>query len=158
MKKTLLIPTILTLMSTTVATAGEQVSGEVRHHYRTIYDTVEVVDRQCEMVDVPVYGTRQVDRNGGAGGNALLGMILGGAIGKGITGDDKGAAAGAIMGGVIGADKGSKPKSEQYVKGYRREQSCTDVVTYVNKPKKVYDFSTLRFTSEGKWYKVEFIK
>jgi len=35
-------------------------------------------------------------------------MIIGGIIGKGVTGDDKGAAAGAVLGGVIGADKGGK--------------------------------------------------
>jgi len=140
------------------AFAAERVSGQVQDHYKTVYNTVEVVDRQCEIVDVPVYGTRQTERQGGSGGNALLGMILGGAIGKGLTGDDKGAAAGAIMGGVIGADKGSKPKTEQYIKGYRSEQSCSDVVTYVNKPNKVYSHSTVRFTSDGKWYKLDFVR
>ena len=146
------------MTSTTSATAGERVNGQVRDHYTTIYDTVEVIDRRCEMIDVPVYGTRQVERNGGAAGNALLGMVLGGALGKGITGNDKGAAAGAIMGGVIGADKGSKPKSEQYVQGYRREQSCSDLVTYVEKPKKIYSHSTLVFTSNGKQYRIDFNK
>ena len=40
-----------------------------------------------------------------AGENALGGMIIGGIIGKALTGQDNGAAAGAVIGGVIGADK-----------------------------------------------------
>ena len=157
MKKTLLIPTILTLMSTTVATAGEQVYGNVRDHYTTIYDTVEVVDRRCELIDVPVYEQRQVGGNNAAG-SALLGMIIGGAAGKAITGKDNGAAAGAIMGGIIGADKGSQPRTENVIIGYRKEKSCTDDVSYQQKPKKVYSHSTLVFTMDGKQYKIDFVR
>ena len=38
----------------------------------------------------------------------IIGMIVGGILGKGITGKDNGAAAGAVMGGVIAADARSK--------------------------------------------------
>lgn len=146
-------------MSTTAATAGEQqVSGKVKDHYTTIYDSVEVVDRRCEMIDVPVYETRRVERNNAAGG-ALLGMIIGGAAGKALTGDKNGAAAGAVMGGIIGADKGAHSSTtENVIVGYRKEKSCTDEVTYKEVPKKVYSHSTLVFTLDGKQYKVDFIK
>ena len=144
-------------MSTTAATAGEQVYGNVRDHYTTIYDTVEVVDRRCELIDVPVYEQRQAGGNNAAG-SALLGMIIGGAAGKAITGKDNGAAAGAIMGGIIGADKGSRPRTENVIVGYRKEKSCTDEVTYQEKPKNVYSHSTLVFTLDGKRYKVDFVK
>ena len=144
-------------MSTTVATAGEQVYGNVRDHYTTIYDTVEVVDRRCELIDVPVYEQRQVGGNNAAG-SALLGMIIGGAAGKAITGKDNGAAAGAIMGGIIGADKGSQPRTENVIIGYRKEKSCTDDVSYQQKPKKVYSHSTLVFTMDGKQYKIDFVR
>ena len=144
-------------MSTTAATAGEQVYGTVRDHYTTIYDTVEVVDRRCELIDVPVYEQRQVGGNNAAG-SALLGMIIGGAAGKAITGKDNGAAAGAIMGGIIGADKGSRSHTENVIVGYRKEKSCTDEVTYQEKPKNVYSHSTLVFTMNGKKYKVDFVK
>lgn len=156
MKKIFLTPIILTLMSTTAATAGEQVSGKVRDHYTTVYETVQDVDRRCEMIDVPIYETRQ--RQGNAAGGALLGMIIGGATGKALTGKDDGAAAGAIMGGIIGADQGSRPKTEQVIVGYRKEKSCTDEVVYRDVPKKVYSHSTLVFTMNGKRYKVDFVK
>jgi uncharacterized protein YcfJ len=144
-------------MNTTAATAGEQVYGKVRDHYTTIYDTVEVIDRRCELIDVPVYEQRHVGGNNAAGG-ALLGMIIGGAAGKAITGKDNGAAAGAIMGGIIGADKGGKGHTENVIVGYRKEKSCTDDVSYQQKPKKVYSHSTLSFTLDGKHYKVNFNK
>ena len=136
--------------------ADEQINGRVTDHYTTIYDTVEVVDRRCEMIDVPVYETRQ--RQGNAAGSALLGMIIGGAAGKAITGKDNGAAAGAVMGGIIGADQGSRPRTENVIVGYRKEKSCTDAVTYQEKPKNVYSYSTLVFTLDGKQYKVDFVK
>ena len=144
-------------MTTTHATAGEQVYASVKDHYTTIYDTVEVVDRRCELIDVPVYEQRQVGGNNAAG-SALLGMIIGGAAGKAITGKDNGAAAGAIMGGIIGADKGSRGHTENVIIGYRKEKSCTDEVTYQEKPKNVYSYSTLVFTLNGKQYKVDFVK
>lgn len=156
MKK--LILTALFASSISSTAYAEQVNARVEDHYTTIYDTVEVIDRRCEMIDVPVYATRRVERNGGAAGNALLGMIIGGAVGKGLTGKDNGAAAGAVMGGIIGADQGSKLKTEQYVQGYRREKSCTDAVTYKEVPKSVYSHSTLRFTSNGKRYKIDFAR
>ena len=151
-----LILTALFASSISSTAYAENVNARVKDHYTTIYDTVEVIDRRCEMIDVPVYGTRRVPRNGGAAGNALLGMIIGGAVGKGLTGKDNGAAAGAVMGGIIGADQGSKSRTEEYVKGYRSEKSCTDAVTYVDKPKNVYSHSTLRFTLDGKRYKIDF--
>lgn len=143
-------------MSTTAATAGEQVQAKVRDHYATVYEIVQDVDRRCEIIDVPIYETRY--RQGNAAGSALLGMIIGGATGKALTGKDDGAAAGAIMGGIIGADQGSRPKTENVIVGYRKEKSCTDEVIYKDVPKNVYSHSTLVFTLNGKRYKVDFVK
>ena len=150
---------VLAVAFSSVATSGlaaDRINGKVEDHYITTYDTAEVIDRRCEMIDVPVYGTRRVPRNGGAAGNALLGMIIGGAVGKGLTGKDNGAAAGSVTGGIIGADQGSKSRTEEYVKGYRSEKSCTDAVTYKEVPKNVYSHSTLRFTLDGKRYTIDF--
>lgn len=143
-------------MSTTAATAGEQVYGTVRDHYTTVYESVQDVARRCKTIDVPVYGQRQVQ--GDAAGGALLGMIIGGATGKALTGKDNGAAAGAIMGGIIGADKGSRVRTENVIVGYRKENSCADEVVYKNVPKSVYSHSTLSFTSNGKRYTVDFVR
>lgn len=78
---------------------------------------------QCQNIEVPVYGT--VQGTGATGGDVLAGIILGGLLGKGITGDDQGAAAGAVMGGVIAADNNSR--SQQVIVGYRTERQCTNV-------------------------------
>ena len=151
--------TILTITAALMATpsfADQVVKTQVRDHYTTVYESVPVSRRYCENVEVPVYGTRQ--KQGNAAEGAILGMIIGGLAGKAVTGKDNGAAAGAIMGGVIGADKGAKPKNETVVTGYRTERQCTDVTEYVNNPKKVYDYSTLMFTLDGKQYRIDFNK
>lgn len=150
---------ILSLVAASIAApsfAGDTATAKVRDHYTTVYEHTPVTNRYCENVEVPVYGTRQ--RQGNAAEGAILGMIIGGLAGKAVTGKDNGAAAGAIMGGVIGADKGAKPKNETVVTGYRTERQCTDVTEYVNSPKKVYDYSTLRFTLDGKQYKIDFVR
>lgn len=78
--------------------------------------------QECNIVDVPVYGNVG---GGASGGDVLGGMIIGGLLGKGASGNDKGAAAGAVLGGIIAADKGQK----QGIVGYRQEQRCN---TYYN--------------------------
>ena len=57
----------------------------------------------------------------------LGGMILGALLGKGVGGNDKGAAAGAVLGGVIAADKNN---SRQRIVGYKSEKQCQQVVSY----------------------------
>ena len=52
-------------------------------------------------------------------------MIIGGLLGKGVGGNDKGAAAGAVLGGIIAADKNN---SRRVVTGYRIERQCTEVM------------------------------
>lgn len=151
--------TILALVVASVASpsvASDNTTARVDDHYTTVYDSTPVTKRYCETVEVPIYSTRQ--RQGNAAEGAILGMIIGGLAGKAVTGKDNGAAAGAVMGGVIGADKGSKPKTEQVITGWRNERQCQDVVEYVNTPKKVYDYSTLRFTLDGKQYRIEFVR
>jgi len=155
MMKKILLTTILATLGTSVY-ADETVNARVKDYYTTVYESVPVSKRYCENVEVPVYGNRHTQGN--AAGGAILGMIIGGLAGKAVTGKDNGAAAGAIMGGVIGADRAAKPKNEIVVTGYRTERQCNDVTEYVNKQKKVYDYSTLGFTLDGKRYRIEFIK
>lgn len=153
---TAILSTALTLAITSSASADQVVKTQVRDHFETVYENVENVRTNCYMVDVPIYATRQ--RKGDAAGGAFMGMLLGGIAGKAVTGDDKGAAAGAIMGGVIGADKGSKPKNEQVVIGYNKERQCVEEIHYDTISKKVYSYSTLGFTLDGKRYSIDFIK
>ena len=79
--------------------------------------------QECQIIDVPVYGRV----GGGASGSDVLGgMIIGGLLGKGVTGNDKGAAAGAVLGGSISADKN---QGNQQIVGYRQEQQCNTYYT-----------------------------
>ena len=85
--------------------------------------SVEKPRRSCYTVDVPVYGNVG---GGASGGDVLTGMIIGGLLGKGVSGNDKGAAAGAVLGGVISADKN---RNSSAIVGYRQENRCkTDYV------------------------------
>jgi len=92
--------------------------------------TVNVPVEKCDIVRVPITETR---RSGGGSGDALAGMIIGGLIGKGATGNDRGAAIGAIIGGMAGADG----KSYEVVTGYRNERQCYQ--TYTTKVVDVID-------------------
>lgn len=99
---------------------------------------------QCRNVKVP-------NKSGASGGDVLGGMILGGLLGKGITGDDGGAAAGAVLGGIISADKNQGPG------GYRIERQCDTVTEYETKYKKIYSHSIMRFTENGRKRRLEVV-
>lgn len=126
---------------------------QVFHHTTTVASSVPINEMICQNVEVPVYATRQ--SNGATGGDVLTGMIIGGLLGKGLSGDDGGAAAGAVMGGVIAADKGNN-RTEQVITGYRTERQCNEVVNYRAVNEEVYSHSTIRFYIGNKRYVVEF--
>lgn len=134
--------------------SSTNVNATVVDHYSEIVVSEPYTARQCTNVEVPVYGT--VQRQGNAAEGALLGMLLGGVIGKGLTGDNDGAAAGAVMGGIIGADKGSQPKTQEVVTGYRTERKCTDVTRYRDTIEEIYSHSVVTWTQNGVEYQVEF--
>ena len=123
MKKIIVTTAILATMATSAI--AETVSARITHveaRYHTTYRNVPTT--QCNDVEVPVYGS--VQGGGASGGDVLAGMIIGGILGKGLTGDDNGAAAGAVMGGVIAADQGNG--NRRVVTGYRVERQCSEVM------------------------------
>ena len=131
---------------------ADNVRSQVRDHFKNETISTPVYTNECYDVDVPIY---REQRSGASGGDVLTGMIIGGILGKGITGKDNGAAAGAVMGGVIAADQGGR---EQVVVGHRKEYQCFEKVLYEEKRQSVYSHSTVTFTVDGKRYTLEFKK
>lgn len=144
------LTTAFVLMSS--AAHAENVNSRIQDHY--VNETISIPTRvnECRDVEVPIYGEQ---RNGASGGDVLAGMILGGLLGKGITGDDGGAAAGAVMGGVVAADRGGR---QQVITGYRMERQCFEDVIYQSETRRVYSHSTITFVVDGKRKTVEFQK
>lgn len=134
---------------------GTVTNATVTDKYSTVIQSMPTVETRCEMVDVPVYGN--VQQQGNAAEGALFGMIIGGLLGDAVGGKD-GAAAGAVMGGLVGADKGAKPRIGQKIIGYEKQRKCSDVTTYKDNEKLIYEYSIIEFTYEGFVYSVTFTK
>ena len=150
------------LATAAIATFATQASAE---NYATITNVTanyqEVTTNQpvtiCNDVEVPIYGNTG---GGASGADVLGGMIIGGLLGKGASGNDKGAAAGAVIGGMIAADK---KKGNQQIVGYRAEQRCTTTYTtqqidkangykvYYNLNGQRFHTHSHRYVEPGKW-------
>tara|TARA_Y100001937_G_C7019334_1_gene284649 strand:- start:191 stop:661 length:471 start_codon:yes stop_codon:yes gene_type:complete len=155
-KKILLAAAAATALASPALAEGKLTDVRVFDHTKTMRVSTPTTQRVCQNMDVPIYGT--TTRQGNASGGALIGMLLGAAGGKAVTGDDKGAAIGAIMGGLVGADKGAQPKQSQTIVGYKQELVCNDVTSVSNELVEVYSHSTIRFYIDGRRYVLKFQK
>ena len=156
MKKISAVAATAIALASPVYAEGKITDVRVFDHTKTMRVSTPTTQRVCENMDVPIYGT--TTQQGNASGGALIGMILGAAGGKAVTGNDKGAAIGAIMGGLVGADKGSQPKQSQTIVGYKQELVCNDVTSVSNQLVDVYSHSTIRFYIDGRRYVLKFQK
>jgi len=159
MKKSVLMIPLLAMGIATAAAAKEKINvGDVvvYDHTTTVVTQIPSTQTRCQNIKVPIY--ESVQTQGDAAGGALAGMIIGGILGKGLTGKDDGAAAGAVMGGIIGADKGSRPKTQQRIVGYENQQQCSEVIVYTDQKQERYSHSTIRFYLNGKRYVLDFVK
>ena len=151
--------TVLFMTALVAATpiAAESVKANIEDVYATVVESTPYTRTVCQNVEVPIYGTvtRQRSANGA---DVLGGMIIGGLIGKGATGKDNGAAAGAVIGGIIAADQANKPKTETVITGYKTERQCENITEYKDVNKKVYDYSVITWTVDGKRFQTTFIK
>jgi len=155
-KKILLAAAAATALTSPALAEGKLTDIRVFDHTKTMRVSTPTTQRVCQNMDVPIYGT--TTRQGNASGGALIGMLLGAAGGKAVTGNDKGAAIGAIMGGLVGADKGAQPKQSQTIVGYKQELVCNDVTSVSNELVEVYSHSTIRFYIDGRRYLLKFQK
>ena len=148
--KLFLTTAAIVALATPVLANEKATDVRVFDHVKTVTTQIPVNRTECQNVQVPIYGNAG---GGASGADVLGGMILGGLLGKGVGGNDKGAAAGAILGGVIAADKG---QNKQRVVGYKQERQCFDTVSYQNQTQEVYSHSTIRFTVNGYRYVQQF--
>jgi hypothetical protein len=125
-----------------IASADSSVKGNVVDYYNNVVVSTPHEKRQlCEEYQVPIYGQQgSVD-----GGDVLMGMIIGGLMGKGLTGQDNGAAAGAVFGGVIAADKANKT----VIQGYKTETKCRTEIRYSDRTERRYTHSIITFRMKG---------
>jgi len=137
--------------------SAEKITANIEDVFATVIESTPYTRQVCQNVEVPIYGT--VTRQGSASGSDVLGgMIIGGLLGKGVTGKDDGAAAGAVLGGIIAADKANKPKTETVITGYKTERQCENLTEYKDVNKKVYDYSIITWTVDGITYQTTFVK
>jgi uncharacterized protein YcfJ len=141
MRKTLLAiaaivaPTIAFATDYAVITAVHPIYAD---NYVTKYET------HCYDVEVPIYG--QV--GSGSTGDVLAGAIIGGAIGNQFGGGS-GKDAMTVLGAILGAHEGSRSGRSEVV-GYRIENQCNRVATYVNEP--VISHYNIRYEYKGVEY------
>lgn len=153
--KSILISAALVVATPAMA---ETTRATIEDVFATVIESTPYTRQVCQNVEVPIYGTVTRQGGGASGGDILGGMILGGLLGKGVSGKDKGAAAGAVLGGIIAADNANKPRTDTVITGYKNERQCQNVTEYKDINKKVYDYSIITWTVNGKEYSGHFVK
>lgn len=108
------------------ASAGTFVVKGTITEVKPNYISVQIPDhqRQCQVIDIPIYGQSSAN-----GGNAILGAIIGGVIGNQF-GKGDGNKAATAAGAAIGAVKGSQMQNDRPIVGYKREERCTMVENF----------------------------
>lgn len=88
-------------------------------------------ETRCETETVPYQETVK----GGKPGEVIGGALIGGVLGKAVTGKDGGAVAGAIIGGAV-----ANETSRHTVTKYKEVETCKKIFI----PSQIYDTSTLQ--------------
>mgnify|MGYP003645450907 FL=1 len=128
---------------------GTIVEGTVVDHYEKQIDFIEESQEVCRLVKIPIY--HRPHRPSGA--EILGGLVIGGALGKVISGDDKGALAGAVVGGLV-----TSSRQEPRIVGYSRKRVCEDKIFHRKEYRHEYSHSTISFTIDGVSYNRTFMK
>ena len=140
----------LVLIMATPALANKEANRHayVQDHYKTITKQIPHVENRCKIVEVPIYGKKEFDKEG-----AIIGGIVGGLLGNqvgGGSGKEAATGVGAMTGAIIGG------QGKQQIVGYRQEEVCTKVTTYEQEAKTVYSHSTVKFYHDGREYNLKF--
>jgi len=146
----LLLGMVAVVLYANIAKAeGTIVEGIVVDHYEKQTDFIEESQEVCRLVKIPIY--HRPHRPTGA--EILGGLVIGGALGKVISGDDKGALAGAVVGGLV-----TSSRQEPRIVGYSRQRVCEDKIFHRKEYYHEYSHSTISFTINGVSHNATFIK
>jgi len=137
------------IFSAVPALADYTVNGTVTDHFRNVTRNIPTTERVCETVNVPIYSS------GGSTGNTIAGAIIGGAIGNQF-GNGSGRDAMTVLGAIVGADVANRSAQNNSVIGYRQEQRCDNVTTYVSSQERVYSHSTISWRENGRTFTLQF--
>jgi uncharacterized protein YcfJ len=110
--------------------------------YSTAY--APKVQEQCFEAQIPVYGQVQ-----GSSGDALLGAVIGGAIGNQFGGGS-GKDAMTVLGAIVGANEATKPSNR--VVGYTTEWRCEMVK--INQETKILHHYQVTYKLNGRYHRV----
>ena len=147
-EKGMKLPIAIAVALTASTASAERINAYIEDVYRTVYEDVPYTTQEC--VNVQVHNNQ-----GSAGADALAGMIIGGLLGKGLTGNDDGAAIGAILGGIAGAEDNAKRNRNTQPTTQRK---CTNVTRYTREERTVYSHTTITFKVDGQTYTSTFVK
>ena len=125
--KKILLALALTIAATS-AFAQESKSFEV---WGNVVD-IESIWIKTQQPVQNCYIENRTTNNNNAAGSALTGMIIGGLLGKGVTGKDDGAIAGAVIGGMVGANNGANNSTVRQVEVCNTEYVTQTVANEVD--------------------------
>ena len=139
--KTLSLGFILLMLASSSALAQNPLlRTEVKDHFKTVIVQTPYKVELC--ANQQVSGDKTSDTLGGA--------VIGGLIGKALTGDDNAAGLGALFGGIIG-------HQNRQATGVT-ERMCRYETRYKEESKRVYSYSIVTFWHQGQQYQVKFLK
>ena len=110
----------------------------INDHYKMIFYSTPYSVEVCKNVTV----------SGDKTGDTLKGAVIGGIIGKAITGDDQGAGLGALFGGIVGHNESNATSGTKRV--------CSIETRYKETSKQIYSHSTITFVLDNTKYTLRF--
>ena len=110
----------------------------IKDHYKMVFYSTPYSVEVCKNVTV----------SGDKTGDTLKGAVIGGIIGKAITGDDEGASLGALFGGIVGHNESNATSGTKRV--------CSIETRYKETSKQIYSHSTITFVLDNTKYTLRF--
>ena len=127
----------LSLSATTVAFRQEPI---IQDHYKEVINQIPYHVEVC----------KDVNMSGDKSGDMLRGAIIGVIIGYKVGNIEKDGELGAVLGGMLGHNNSNAQGGTKRV--------CNTEVRYNEERQTIYSHSTIRFSTNGKYYTLKFKK